>query len=212
QMGHAIDEKTYSMTLHIFDKMLKLLHPFMPFITEELWQNLAERKDGDSLMMQLQPKEQEFSEKPLADFEQVKQLVTSIRNVRKEKKIANKEPLSLHVNGVFSSELLSIAERLTNISKSNDENSADENGVSFLVGVTEFFIPLGNLINVEEEQKKLETDLVYYQKFLATVLAKLNNEKFVNSAPESIVALERKKQSDAQTKIATIEEQLKKLE
>ncbi|MGL4956141.1 MAG: valine--tRNA ligase, partial [Bacteroidales bacterium] len=212
QMGHAIDEKTYSMTLHIFDKMLKLLHPFMPFITEELWQNLAERKDGDSLMMQLQPKEQEFSEKTLADFEQVKQLVTSIRNVRKEKNIANKEPLSLHVNGVFSSELLSIAERLTNIARSDEANSASENGASFLVGTTEFFIPLGSLINVEEECKKLEADLAYYQKFLTTVLAKLSNDKFVNSAPENIVALERKKQSDALAKITAIEEQLKKLQ
>ncbi|MDR1341918.1 MAG: valine--tRNA ligase [Prevotellaceae bacterium] len=213
QQGRPIDKKTYSATLAIFDAMLRLLHPFMPFITEELWQNLAARKDGESIMVALQPfAPQEFDESALGSFEQAKQVVTSIRSVRKDKNIPSREPLKLLVRGEISPAATAIVSRLANISQvvGVDEN-ADPLCASFLVKTTEFYLPLGSLVNVAEERKKLEADLAYFKKFLGSVLAKLGNEKFVGSAPESIVALERKKQRDAEAKIASLEEQLKKL-
>ncbi|MDR1416502.1 MAG: valine--tRNA ligase [Prevotellaceae bacterium] len=213
QQGRAMDQKTYRATISIFDAMLRLLHPFMPFITEELWQNLAARKDGESIMVSLQPfVAQEVDESVLDNFEQAKQVVTNIRSVRKEKNIPSKEPLTLLVRGAFSPAAEAIACRLANISQvvSVEENT-DALCASFLVKTTEFYLPLGSLVNVAEERKKLEADLAYFKKFLGSVLAKLGNEKFVSSAPENIVALERKKQRDAEAKVASLEEQLKKL-
>ncbi len=212
QMGKPMDKKTYAATLEIFDQMLRLLHPFMPFITEELWQNLAERKEGESIMTSLQPFAQEFDENILKDFEEAKQVVTNIRSIRKEKNIPNKEALQLLVKGEFSAAALSIVSRLANVSKiSYNQNVNDSSCASFLVKTTEFYLPLGSLINVEEERKKLQADLDYYKKFLGSVMAKLNNEKFVSSAPEAVVSLERKKKSDAEAKISSLEEQLGKL-
>jgi valyl-tRNA synthetase len=185
----------------------------MPFITEELWQNLAERKDGESIMVSLQPFAQEFDEAILNNFDEAKQVVTNIRSIRKEKNIPNKEALQLFVKGEFSAQALSIILRLANISQLfESQEVTDKSCASFLVKTTEFYVPLGNLINVEEERKKLQTDLDYYKKFLDSVLKKLSNEKFVSSAPEAVVALERKKQSDATAKISSLEEQLSKLQ
>ncbi len=212
QMGKPMDKKTYEATLKIFDIMLRLLHPFMPFITEELWQNLAERKDGESLMVALQPFAEDFDENALNDFEEAKQVVTSIRSIRKEKNLPNKEALRLLVKGDFSDKASSIVSRLANISEVVHVESNNEVACSsFLVKTTEFYVPLGNLIDVEEERKKIEKDLDYFKKFLDSVMKKLSNEKFVGSAPEAVVALERKKQSDAEAKIASLEEQLSKL-
>jgi valyl-tRNA synthetase len=212
QMGKPMDKKTYEATLKIFDVMLRLLHPFMPFITEELWQSLAERKDGESIMVSLQPFAQEFDSAILNNFEEAKQVVTNIRSIRKEKNIPNKEALKLLVKGDFSAEALSIVSRLANISEvASVENNTEASCSSFLVKTTEFYVPLGSLINVEEERKKLQADLDYYKKFLDSVMKKLSNEKFVSSAPEAVVSLERKKQSDATAKISSLEEQLSKL-
>jgi valyl-tRNA synthetase len=212
QAGKAMDKKTYTATLQIFDVMLRLLHPFMPFITEELWQNLAERNEGESIMISLQPFAAEFDEAILSSFDEAKQVVTNIRNIRKEKNIPNKEALTLMVKGDFSDKAASIVSRLANVSEvAQASGSAASACSSFLVKTTEFYVPLGNLINVEDERKKLQTDLDYYKKFLDSVLKKLSNEKFVGSAPEAVVALERKKQSDATAKIASLEEQLSKL-
>ncbi|MDR0415356.1 MAG: valine--tRNA ligase [Prevotellaceae bacterium] len=213
QQGQAMDRKTYSSTIAIFDAMLRLLHPFMPFITEELWQNLAERKDGESIMVALQPFAQEFDEDVLSRFEQAKQVVSGIRSIRKDKNIPNRESLKLLVRGDFSPEAEAIVSRLANISQvlAVEENT-EKQCASFLVKTTEFYVPLGSLINVAEERKKLEADLAYFKKFLGSVLAKLGNEKFTTSAPENVVALERKKQRDAEAKIASIEEQLKNLD
>jgi len=212
QPNKAMDKKTYTATLQIFDVMLRLLHPFMPFITEELWQNLAERKDGASIMVALQPFAAEFDESILSNFDEAKQVVTNIRNIRKEKNIPNKEALTLMVKGDFSDKAASIVSRLANVSEvARVSDSPASACSSFLVKTTEFYVPLGNLINVEDERKKLQVDLDYYKKFLDSVLKKLSNEKFVSSAPEAVVALERKKQSDATAKIASLEEQLSKL-
>ncbi len=212
QPGKAMDRQTYDATLKAFDIMLRLLHPFMPFITEELWQNLAERKEGESIMVALQPMAQEFDENILNSFEEAKQAVTSIRSIRKEKNIPNKEALRLLVKGEFSAEAASIVRRLANITEVlNVESNTEAACSSFLVKITEFYVPLGNLIDVEEERKKLEKDLDYFRKFLDSVMKKLGNEKFVGSAPEAVVALEHKKQSDAEAKIASLEEQLSKL-
>ncbi|MDR2814284.1 MAG: valine--tRNA ligase [Prevotellaceae bacterium] len=212
QQGRQIDKRTYSATLNIFDVMLRLLHPFMPFITEELWQNLAERTEGASIMTALQPRAQEFDEETLSRFEQAKQVVTNLRSIRKDKNIPSKEPLTLLFRGEFSSASSAIVGRLANTSQvASVAENTEPLCASFLVKTTEFYVPLGSMVNVAEERKKLEADLTYFRKFLSGVQAKLGNEKFVGSAPESIVALERKKQRDAEAKIASLEEQLEKL-
>ncbi|MDR0687113.1 MAG: class I tRNA ligase family protein, partial [Prevotellaceae bacterium] len=213
QQGRPMDKKTYGATLNIFDAMLRLLHPFMPFITEELWQNLANRAEGESIMTALQPRAREFDEETLSSFEQAKQVVTGIRSIRKEKNIPGREPLKLLVRGEASPATEAIAVRLANVSQVvGVEEITEKRCASFLVQTTEFYVPLGSMANVAEERKKLESELAHFKKFLAGVQAKLGNEKFTAGAPENIVALERKKQRDAEAKIASIEEQLKQLE
>jgi valyl-tRNA synthetase len=212
QQGRQMDKKTYGATLHIFDAMLRLLHPFMPFITEELWQNLAERREGESLMVALQPCPQEFDEDVLSAFEQAKQVVTGLRSIRKDKGIPSKEPLKLLFRGSFAPTAAAIVGKLANVAQiAGVEENAEPLCASFLVSTTEFYVPLGSLVNVAEERQKLEADLAHFKKFLHSVRTKLGNQKFVSSAPESIVALERKKERDAEAKIASLEEQLRKL-
>ncbi|MDR1227275.1 MAG: valine--tRNA ligase [Prevotellaceae bacterium] len=212
QLGKAMDKTTYEATLKIFDIMLRLLHPFMPFITEELWQNLAKRADDESIMLAQQPVAREHDEHVISSFDFAKQTVTAVRSVRQEKNLSMKEPLRLLVKGDMNAAAKNLAVRLANVSEVAPLNVDDKaTGASFMVGTTEFLIPLEGLVNVEEERKKLQTDLAYSQKFLKSVLVKLNNEKFVSSAPEAVVAVERKKQADAESKIKSIEEQLQKL-
>lgn len=212
QQGRTMDKKTYSATLAIFDAMLRLLHPFMPFITEELWQNLAERREGESLMAALQPRAQEFDRDVLDCFEQAKQVVTGLRSIRKEKGIPGREPLKLLFRGSLAPDAVAIVGRLANVSQvTGVAENTEPLCASFLVSTTELYVPLGSLVNVAEERQKLEADLARFTKFLHSVQAKLDNEKFVGSAPENIVALERKKQQDAETKIASLQEQLGKL-
>jgi valyl-tRNA synthetase len=212
QQGRPMDKKTYGATLAIFDAMLRLLHPFMPFITEELWQNLAERAEGESIMTALQPCAREFDEETLSSFEQAKQVVTGIRSIRKGKNIPAREPLKLLVRGEFSPAAAAIVGRLANVSQiASVAENTEPLCASFLAQAAEFYVPLGSMVNVAEERKKLEAGLAYFKKFLGSAQAKLGNEKFTGSAPEAIVALERKKQRDAEAKIASIEERLEKL-
>ncbi len=204
-----IDRATYEKTLSFFDSLLKLLHPFMPFITEELWQHLYDRKEGESLMVQELDIPTACDEEIVKAFEAVKEVIGGIRTIRLQKNIAQKETLELQVVGANPvATFNSVIAKLCNLTAvSAVENKAD-GSASFMVGTTEYAVPLGSLINVEEELKKLEADLKYNEGFLQSVLKKLSNEKFVSKAPAAVIEMERKKQADAESKIAALKESI----
>lgn len=202
--GSPIDGTTYAETMKFFEMLLQLLHPFMPFITEELWQHLAERRDGDSIMKTTLPAPGVIDVDLLSRFESLKEVVTGIRAVRKQRNIANKEAVALEVKGQRDDSLDSILVKMANVSGIAPVEEKGATSVGFLVGTVEYSIPLADKINVEEEIAKLEKELKRYEGFLAGVEKKLSNEKFVANAPEQVIALERKKQSDASEKIAAI--------
>jgi valyl-tRNA synthetase len=210
QAGQAMDKNTMDATLSFFDKLLRVLHPFMPFISEELWQQLETRKDGESLMVQLQSAACKFNEAIISNFEMAKNAITSVRTIRQNKNIPMKEPLELYVKGAFDAALFPLLQKMANLKAVyHKEQETAQNGASFLLGTTEFFIPLGDLINAGEELKKLHEDLAYQQKFVAAITQKLSNEKFVQNAPGQVVALERKKQADGEARIKAMEDQIK---
>ncbi len=202
--GQPIDAATYEATLGFFDTLLRLLHPFMPFITEELWQHLAERKPGESIMYAQLPKVSGYDEDIINMFETTKEVVAGIRTIRKQKQIPQKEQLELNEKNGNESKFDSVLQKMANLSAINQVSEKEPGAAAFIVGTTEYSIPLKNKINVEEELAKLNKELDYYTKFLAGVEKKLSNEKFVNNAPEAVVAVERKKQSDATEKLAAI--------
>ena len=202
--GSPIDKPTYDATLKFFDILLKLLHPFMPFITEELWQNLETRKDGESIMIARLPESKSFDEGIISKFEELKEIIAGIRTIRKQKNIAQKESLQLLIKGTHNESLNSVIEKIANISSILLSEDKPAGAVSFRVGATEYSVPVQQSINLDEELKKLEEDLAYYNGFLESVRKKLANEKFVANAPEKVVALERKKEADALEKINTI--------
>lgn len=206
--GQPIDRATYEATLGFFDTLLRLLHPFMPFITEELWQHIAERKDGESIMTAQLPKAGEIDEATIAAVNTAKEIIAGVRTVRLQKNIPNKEALELQQVATAEVPVLPIVMKLANLSAVNNVTEKDATAASFLVGTTEYAVPLGNNINVEEELKKLEADLNYNEGFLQSVLKKLSNEKFVNNAPAKVIEMERKKQADAEAKIATLKESI----
>ena len=206
--GQPIDRATYEATLGFFDTLLRLLHPFMPFITEELWQHIAERKDGESIMTAQLPKATTVDEATIAAVNTAKEIIAGVRTVRLQKNIPNKEALELQQVATTEVPVLSIVMKLANLSAVNNVTEKDATAAAFLVGTTEYAVPLGNNINVEEELKKLEADLKYNEGFLQNVLKKLSNEKFVNNAPAKVIEMERKKQSDAEAKIATLKESI----
>ena len=210
--GQPIDRATYEATLRFFDVLLRVLHPFMPFITEELWQHLAERKDGESIMTALLPKAGSVCEQAIADMDAAKGIIAGVRTIRLQKNIANKEQLELQAIGEANVPALAVVEKLANLSAVSRVTEKDATSASFLVGTDEFAVPLGNSINVEEELKKLEADLKYNEGFLQSVLKKLGNEKFVNNAPAKVIEMERKKQADAEAKIATLKESIAALQ
>jgi valyl-tRNA synthetase len=178
----------------------------MPFITEELWHNIEERKEGESLMMQQQPKANVYSEEFIKMFEEAKSAIVTIRSIRQSKNISPKEPLALFIKGDNELSMSSIYKKIANISEVSDYSAKSEemSGSSFMVGTTEFFVPLGNLVNKEEEIAKIEAELKHLEGFLTSVMKKLSNEKFVCSAPKAVVDMENKKKSDAETKIAKL--------
>ncbi len=207
-----IDATTYKRTIEFFDAMLRILHPFMPFITEELWQHLATRQEGESIMIAHMPEPKAYDAHVITLFETTKQIISGIRTIRLQKNIANRESLTLQIiNGLHDDTNNSIIAKLSNLSQIDRVTEKDANSATFLVGTTEYAVPLGNNIDVEAELKKLEADLQYMQGFLRTVMGKLNNERFVNNAPENVVALERKKKADAESKIKSIEERIAEL-
>ncbi len=206
-----IDKKTYEATLGFFDSLLRLLHPFMPFITEELWQALAERKAGESIMVSEMPKEVSFSNDLIDTFEKVKEVIAGVRTIRLQKNIPNKEELSLEVIGQYNTDFDTVISKMGNLTSINTVAEKDPTSVSFLVGTTEFSVPLGNNIDIEAELKRLNDELKYLEGFLKSVAAKLSNEKFVANAKPEIVENERKKQADAESKIKTIKESITNL-
>lgn len=214
--GQPIDQKSYDATLRFFDALLKMLHPFMPFITEELWQHIYDRKDGESIMREKLdiPAPTTEEQKLAADIEAVKQIIAGVRTVRNQKNIAQKEQLSLQVVGKNDFEAYNdVTLKMANLDKIEviAEKSADAS--SFMVGTDEFAVPLGDLIDVAAEIEKAEAQLKHLEGFLMGVRKKLSNENFVAHAPEKVVALERKKESDSVEKIAALKatiEELKK--
>ena len=206
-----IDRETYEATLRFFERLLVLLHPFMPFITEELWQNLYERKPGESIMVANQTNEtltrenRDGSESIVSQVETLKAIIAGVRNVRASKNIPPKEQLTL----ISPEELNALVGKLANVEVTTGEKPA--NAATFIVGTTEYAIPLDKFINVDEEIRKLEADLQHQQGFLRGVQAKLSNERFVQNAKPEVVELERKKEHDALARIEAIENQLKQL-
>lgn len=209
-----IDAKTQAQVLSIFDKMLRLLHPFMPFITEELWQLLEERKQGDSIMVAELPKAERYNRDVISRFEEMKEIVTGIRNIRQEKNIPNKENLSLYIKSTkkLSHEIESVIVKLAGLDTFDYTASKVDSSAAFMVKSTEFFVPLEGFVNEEEERAKLSEELKYTEGFLKSVEKKLSNERFVNNAPPKVVEMERKKQADAEEKIKVIEERLANME
>lgn len=203
-----IDRTTYEMTLNFFDALLRLLHPFMPFITEELWQAIEPRKEGESLMVAQMPKVAEVDDAYLDAFEVVKEIVAGVRAIRMQKNLPNKEPLELQVVGAHNEAFNAVIIKMCNLSSIVNVEEKAAGAVSFLVRTTEYAVPLGNMINVEEELAKLKEELKYQQGFLASVLKKLSNENFVSKAPAKVIEMERKKQADAESKIKSIEESI----
>ena len=207
--GQPIDKVTYEKTLAFFETLLKLLHPFMPFITEELWQHIYDRQPGESIMTQTLVKDMPYNETLIAQFEAVKEVISGIRTIRLQKNIAQKEALALEVTGENPvAGFGSVIAKLCNLSEIKQVETKSEGAAAFMVGTTEYAVPLGNLINVEEELKKLEADLKYQEGFLQSVMKKLSNEKFVSKAPANVIEMERKKQADAETKIAALKESI----
>lgn len=211
EYGKPIDKKTYQISLGFFDSLLKLLHPFMPFITEELWQSLEKRKDGESIMISTMPifKSVEWN---LTGMEEAKEIVSNIRIIRVQKKIPNKEKLVLQIVGNYETDYSSIIIKMANLSSIERVREKAIESIPFLVKTIEFAIPMKYNICKEDELNKLERDLRYYRDFLSSILRKLNNENFISKAPIQIIETERKKQVDVESKIKLLEENIASLE
>lgn len=203
-----IDIKTYEATLGFFDSLLKMLHPFMPFITEELWQALETRREGESIMVQHMPKAGEVNETLIASFEKTKEIIAGVRTIRLQRNIPNKEPLALLILGDHNASIDAVISKISNLESIEVVTEKFANAAVFMVGTTEYAVPMGNLINPEEEIKKMEEEIVYLEGFLNSVMKKLSNERFVQNAKPEVVDVERKKQADAESKIAALKESI----
>ena len=208
--GAPIDKATIEATRSFFEQLMLVLHPFMPFVTEEIWQALAPRKDGESIMVSPMPRAEAFDEGVLARFELMQEAVSAIRNIRKQKNLAQKEALDVKViaDENYPSEFEPVLIKLANATAVEKVAEKDSTAVGFIVKTTQYFVPMGDKIDKEAEIAALTKDLEYYEGFLASVMKKLSNERFVSSAPEKVVANERAKQADAEAKITAIKEQL----
>jgi valyl-tRNA synthetase len=206
-----VDKVTYEATISIFDTLLHLIHPFMPFITEEIWQLLSERKDGESLMISRMPSARKFNRELIARFSFAKDTVSAIRAVRTDKQLLNRDPVRLLVRAeseAFDTEILPVVKKLCNVSDVEFVSVKQEGSVSFMVGTTEFFVPVSGKLDIESERNRLKSDLEYYRGFLSSVMKKLDNERFVQNAPANVLELERKKKADAEMKIRSLEDSL----
>ena len=213
EYGKPIDVKTLKATIAFFEDNIKILHPFMPFITEEIWQYFSERSKEEALIISNYPEQCNFDENILNDFVVIQEIVSAIRNIRKEKNISFKEKIELFIleKEKLNSDFNDVFKKLCNISNIYKVDIKIENAITFRVGSNEFFIPVSKNIDVEEEFKKLSEELKYTKGFLISVQKKLSNERFVNNAPEQVITNERKKEADAISKITMLEESLKSL-
>ncbi len=208
--GEAISTEVYQKTIAFFEELMKLLHPFMPFLTEELWQNIAERSREEALVIAQQKKADDFNEETIKNFDFAKELISGVRNYRQSKGISPRESVELFTNAItFINE--AVVRKLANVSEVHFAEKTDKPSFTFLVGATEISIPLSENLDLAEEKKKTEEEIKYLKGFLVSVEKKLSNEKFVANAKPEIVENERKKQKDAQEKIAILEEKLKNL-
>jgi valyl-tRNA synthetase len=208
-----IDKATMDVTRHYFDLLMRLVHPFMPFVTEEIWQDIAPRKAGETIMFAPMPKAEEVDEQMLARFALVVEAITGVRNVRKQKNIPQKQALTLNViaDENYPAEMAAVIMKMCNLEQIGIITEKDPTADAFIVKTTQYFVPMGDSIDKEAEMKKLQDELAYLEGFLASVMKKLSNERFVSSAPEKVVANERAKQSDAEAKIAAIKERMEAL-
>jgi len=209
-----IDRVTLEATINLFDKLARLIHPFMPFITEEIWQLLKERKDGESVMMTLIPKAKKYNKEMVSGFETVKETISAVRSVRKEKDIPNREKLELHILSDTDNPVsgyLPVIKKLCNLSEVKFVSEKRDGAASFMTGTTEYFIPLDGKLDVEAELAKISEEIEYHKGFLYSVMKKLDNERFVQNAPAAVLDLERKKKSDAESKINSLEERQREL-
>jgi valyl-tRNA synthetase len=200
-------------TRHYFDLLMRLIHPFMPFVTEEIWQDLAPRTAGESIMYAPMPKAEAIDETLLARFALAQEVISGIRNVRKQKNIAQKNALSLKViaDENYPAEYAPVVAKMGNLEAIEVVEEKDATADAFIVKTTQYFVPMGENIDVEAEMKKLTDELSYLEGFLASVMKKLSNERFVSSAPEKVVANEKAKKADAEAKIAAIKERMEAL-
>ncbi|MCF8336171.1 MAG: valine--tRNA ligase [Bacteroidales bacterium] len=206
-----VDRKTYELTLSFFEQLMELLHPIMPFITEEIWQLIYDRGEDESITITEMPGKESYETSLIDSFEKVKEIITSVRNIRKDKDIPYNEALSLQVNGEHMVQFDSVIRKLANIDTIEEIREKPENAVSFMVRTTEYYIPVENVLDTDEEINKLEEELEYTRGFLQSVMKKLNNEKFVGNAPKKVVDREKKKKEDAEQKIKTLEERINSL-
>jgi valyl-tRNA synthetase len=209
-----VDRKTYDSTVAIFEKLVKVIHPFMPFITEEIWQLLNERNEGESIMVTKMPESKRFNKELVARFESVKETISAIRTVRKNKEIPTRDKIKLLVfsdKNHYDTEFLPVVSKLCNLSEMLFVKDKQEGTASFMVRTTEYFIPLAGKLDIEGEIAKIQDDLNYNRGFLVNVMKKLDNERFVKNAPANVLELERKKKSDAESKIKSLEARMKEL-
>jgi len=208
-----IDSKTHKTIIDIFENNLKILHPFMPFLTEEIWQFIAERTPEEALIISKYPKIENFDDQLISDFETVKDVVSGIRTIRKDKNISYKDTIELSVlnNENLSSVYDSVIIKLGNISEMKTVTNSVDGALTFRVQSNEYFIPISGAINIAEEVKKLTDELKYTEGFLKSVQSKLSNERFVDNAPAQVIEVERKKEADALAKIETLKSSLASL-
>jgi valyl-tRNA synthetase len=203
-----IDGKTYGVTLGYFDALLRLIHPFMPFITEELWQAMDNRKAGDSIMTALQPQAKEVNSVLLAEMERVKQIIAGVRTIRLEKNIPQKDALELQIVGGDRDKYSSVITKMCNLSSFSPVSEKKAGAAGFMVGTLEYTVPLAGVTDMKAELQKLKAELTYTEGFLQSVLKKLSNERFVQNAKPEIVETERRKQADAEIKITLLKENI----
>lgn len=211
--GQPVDRATFDATREFFDKLLRILHPFMPFITEEIWQHMASRRDGESIMVSPMPEVEPFDAVLLDRIEQVKEAVSAVRNIRKQHNLPNKEALPLKVvaDENYHAEFDPMLVKMAGLSEVETVADKLPDAASFIVKTTEYFVPLGDKIDPAEELAKLKAELEYLEGFLASVLKKLSNERFVQNAPAKVVETEHAKRNDAEAKIKAIRERIARL-
>ncbi len=206
-----IDKKTFDSTVALFEKLIQLLHPFMPFLTEEIWQLFADRSEEESIMVSVMPKPEKYDANLLAKFEQVKEVIVGVRNIRKQKNIAFKEVLEMNYKAKgdsYDASFDCVVAKMCNLKEITTANGDMTGAMSFIVNAIEYFIPLGDLVDVEEELKKMSEELKYTKGFLMSVQKKMSNERFVNNAPAKVIEIEKKKMADAEAKIKVLEDRI----